>query len=204
MYNALKKTILGICGFGFLCTLILLVVFRGNMDVYRANVFSVSNAILLIPGLCLIALIVLINRKHGDMVEAFLKKNTVILLVITLVLLLAVRLIISYEGYFSPGWDAKVILDTTTSIVKGTEIANYDYYSRFPNNILIVWLFSGIGKIAALCGIDTIGYALLAFQSMVCTAGVLLVFLITKGLSNSIKTAWLAYAIAYIIVGLSP
>ena len=204
MYNAIKKTILLASSIGFIATLIILVIFRENMDVFAANTFTIPNAALLVFGLCILIPLFLINRKHGEAIERFLSKNTLIMLLISLALLLGFRLLVSTEGYFTPGWDAGTVLNTTISLIRGTDITNPEYYSRFPNNLLIIWLYSFIGKAAVLIGIDAIGCVLLAFQSVICIISILLVFIITRDMSGSIKTAWFAYSLAYLFVGLSP
>lgn len=204
MYNAIKKLILISCSVGFILTLVILVIFRGNMNVYKANVFSISNALLLVFGLIILALTLFINLKFGNKIESLLRKNTVLLLSISLFLLLAVRLCICYFGYFTPGWDAGTILKTTESLVRGTDVADPDYYSMFPNNLLIVWIYTIISKIAVHLGIGNIGLSLLAFQSVICVTSVLMVFLITKDMTGSLKTAWFAYLTAFILIGLSP
>lgn len=204
MYNAIKKSILISCSVGFILTLVILVIFRGNMNVYKANVFSISNALLLVFGLIILALTLFINLKFGNKIEGFLRKYTGILLSVSLLLLLVARLCICYFGYFTPGWDAGTILKTTISLVKGTDVADSDYYSMFPNNLLIVWIYTIIGKIAVHFGIGNIGLALLAFQSVICVTSVLMVFLITKDMTGSLKAAWFAYMTAFILIGMSP
>ncbi len=204
MYNAIKKTILIATSTGLIITLLILVIFREYMYVFAANTFTIPNIVLLILGLCILIPFFFIDRNRGKEIEKFLNKYTVIILSVSLALLLGVRLLVSVEGYFTPGWDAGTILGTTTSLVRGTDIISPEYYSRFPNNLLMIWIYSQIGKLAVLFRINTIGYVLLAFQSVICVSSLLLVFLITRDMTGSIKPAWFAYSLSYLFVGLSP
>ena len=206
MYNTIKKGILITFSIGILITLVILVFFREKMNIYDANTFTVPNPALLFIGLCLLIPPLLINLKHGERIERFLKSNTSVILLISSVLLLGIRLLVSIEGYFTPGWDAGTILNTTTSLVRKIEIDSLttEYYSMFPNNMLITWVYTLIGKIAIIFNNDAIGYALLVFQSLICVLCLLLIFLISRDITGSIKMAWFAYTVAYLFVGLSP
>lgn len=92
--------------------------------------------------------------KFSNKLENIFKKygNVVILLGTSSLLLL--QICICYNIFFITDWDVQYILDNAFKIANGfyNEIDN-NYYSIYPNNILITWFFSLIFKFSFSIGI---------------------------------------------------
>jgi len=186
-------------------TLILLLSFYDIAHAYCYRQFLMQDGGLLIIGGCLLIFLYVCNRGYGEKIEAFLEHHHRLLLSITLAALLIWQLYASFGGYFSTGWDARVIRETVFHEVRGNyEEINHLYFSRYQNNALLVWLYKQI-----VTAVDrTIGigleYSMVAFQCLLDVITVYLTYRIALDLFHSYRAAWLTYFIAYIFVGLSP
>ena len=114
-------------------------------------------------------------------------------------ILAVVQFYIIKDYYLYTGWDAIRIWEA----VEGN--ANAKYFSMYPNNLFLVWLYRTIIKIATGIGFWE-GYSfliLIAFQCIVCQFSGVILYLSAKELSGE-TAAVTVYVLYELIVGLSP
>ena len=197
MNKALKSFIFILFEVLFLWTNILLIT--------SENGFLLSNAVYLAIGIAGMALLFLLNARFGAPIERFLQGRSRLLLAGSLLLLLAWQLYAGFGGYFGTGWDPYTIRNTVFLELRGQydRIASW-YFSRYPNNILLVWGYTLIGRFEQLFGLISIEYPLVVFQCVLEVLALWVLYRVVYDLSGSRRMAWLAYGIAWIFVGVSP
>lgn len=112
-----------------------------------------------------------------------------------------------YNYYFYTGWDVSSIIEATKGITHGEDVSwLYGYFSRYPNNLMLVWIFSVIEKFMHLFGVHEYEYfALLCFQCFLNTlTGFLLIKILEKIFINNKEFVALAYIIYALMIGMSP
>lgn len=105
---------------------------------------------------------------------------------------------------FSAGWDSGVIMKNASYISSGQrELLSNEYYSWYPNNILLTSIFAILMKISAYLGINTGYYLILIYQCIIyALTGYLVYACVNMLLSRNYGlTAWCIYVL---LVGLSP
>lgn len=189
----------------FIWTVFLILGLQTVEKVSASKEFPLENAGYLILGVVGVVAIYYLNKRFGHKIEAFLRKHTRVLLLISIGFLLFWQLYTCYGGYFISGWDAGIIQDTTLSeFYKAYDKINSGYFSWFPNNILIVWVFAKVTEFANFCGLEHLEYAPVIFQCILDALTVWLVYLVTYGFTDNYRISWLTYVIAYLFAGMSP
>lgn len=76
-----------------------------------------------------------------------------------------IQILVIYNYYFYTGWDASIVVGTALNIANGgtPTAADLAYFSRYPNNLFLVFLFSYLIRIGGY-------YSLIIFQ---CLLGVI-------------------------------
>jgi len=119
---------------------------------------------------------------------------------------LLIQIVMVRSYYFYTDWDVETIVECAMASVTDADISRHEnYFSMYPNNLVLVTLFGSIARIAYLLGLAEHAYfALLAFQCVICWAtGMLMCMLIHRLLQNDAVTA-LAWIVYQLLVGLSP
>lgn len=205
MKKVLRTIIYDLYGLIFIGTVFLMLGRQYVANVFTGKEFVLENAGFLILSLLIIVLVLFINNKYGNKLEEFFAKNSTILLLVSLGFLLFWQLYTCYGGYFYSGWDARVIFQTVLTEVAGDySHLNTEYFSWFPNNLLIIWLFTAVTRLATACGFHNAEFAPVIFQCILDIFTVWLVYRITYGFTGSHRMAWAAYAVTYLFVGISP
>ena len=175
------------------------------LKVVNAKEYILGNAGLLGIGLGGFLLLCWVNRRYGERTEAFLQKHARALLLISLAVLLLWQIYSCYGGYFLTGWDAKRIRTTVGYQLRGKYAKlDQDYFSWFPNNRLLVWIFTSVARIATALGYENWQFSLTAFQCVLDVCAIWLVYRVTLDFAKSQRVAFLAYLTAYLFVGVSP
>lgn len=189
----------------FIGTVFLMLGYQTVARVNTSKDFPIENAGFLIIGLIIIVLLFFINDKLGNKIDQFLKKYSRILLPVTLGFLLFWQLYTSYGGYFYSGWDAGGIRKTVIAELNGNyQDIDIVYYSCYPNNLLIIWLFMILTRFALTCGLQHPEFAPVIFQCFLDVLTMFLIYRITFDLSKSRRLTWLTYLTAYLFIGISP
>lgn len=189
----------------FVSTVFLMLAKQRVWNVFCSKDFRFENAGYLIMGLLICIIFYFLNRNFGERIEKFLRRWNKVLLASTLVLLLISQMYFSFGGYFESGWDPGVIHDTVSYEITH-EYQNIDssYFSRYPNNKLIVFILTSIARTVRFCGIKNWEYALVVFQLILAVATMFLVFRVSFAITKSYRFSWAAYSIACLFVCISP
>ena len=113
-----------------------------------------------------------------------------------------------YHYYFITGWDVNVILSNTFCIALGEdyETTYIHYFSLYPNNLFLLYLFSRIGILWAKLELSVYWlFEMILFVQCVlsfCT-GILVFFIARKLLLND-HQAFFCFLLYIFLVGLSP
>lgn len=189
----------------FLWTLFLIFGMQHVFDVTHAKNFPLENSGFFIIGVVGIVCLFRINYQYGKQIESFLQKKHRLILLISLIGLFAWQLYSSYGGYFLSEWDAGVIRETVR-IQYNRDYEHLDnvYFSMHPNNMILVWLFTGVVRLAAFVGYTNWKFSLVVFQCIIDVISIWLVYRVTIDLTKSQRVAFLTYTMAILLVGISP
>lgn len=188
-------------------SILIICVFFAYVDYARKETanFYVPNFILIIMGMCLLLLFyeaAKLVTKHSPS-----KSNNIIfkLLGFSLMFLL-IQVFSVYNYYFKTDWDVITIVDCAILVANDQPLDVYmDYLSMYPNNMLLVYLFSRITKIAFFLGLESQAYfILLIFQCCIYWITGLMIFHIITYLTSKYPLAFGGYFIYLLLVGLSP
>ncbi len=192
MYKSGKRYIfrLIIIFFGVILTIInILNLFLAEKISYACKInFLFNNIILFVLGMGIFVFIycVIIKIKY--------KKKSIIIASIGLFLL---EIFISYHIAFLPGWDVAQILGNAWKVAMHEKGLSNDYFSYYPNNLLLVGIFSVILRIG-----KSFAFLIAVQCFLYCLAGYLLFDLILE-YTKTVWLAWLGWGIYFILVGTS-
>ncbi|MCR4891949.1 MAG: hypothetical protein K5989_07220 [Lachnospiraceae bacterium] len=200
----------------FIISLIIcgLLLFANNVNYYCRRGFVSWNPLFCIAGLLFLSLLSLFCINKRQSLERFLSAHLKYVAAFILILLLAGQIFFTYSAFFFSDWDPAGVLSPAFHVANGhPENVSQDYFSSFPNNILLFWIYSGILKFMSIFGpIGEYGGAgvmpIVYIQCLLNTVTGYLVFRILRdifrksGYSSLISVASL---ILYsIFIGLSP
>jgi hypothetical protein len=186
-------------------TLLLMLGMPAIWHVAAAKPFPMENGGYLMIGLLIAGLLFFVNHRWGGGINAFLARYGRILLFLSMAAVLVFNLYAAYGGYFNTGWDAGIVRSTALlEFYKHYARLPNNYFSWFPNNQLIVWLFTGVLRIGKAFGMTHLEYALVVFQVIVGVLSLWLVYAVTLDLTKNHKIAWMAYLAALLLSGLTP
>lgn len=110
----------------------------------------------------------------------------------------------SYHYYFKTGWDAQTVEGTANLIAIGNyEEAQSRYFSFYPNNVFLTFLFSVVIKLGYAVGVTNYYFVTIVFQCLLFAGTGYLLYCCAEKLLNSIWAVgvWALYAL---FVGMSP
>lgn len=115
------------------------------------------------------------------------------------VLLLLLQIVVVRSYYFESDWDARALRRAAMAIADGRTLEKqYDYFSMYPNNLFLVWLFSLLARLRRSF------FVVVVFQCCICQiSGLLLLSVVLKRYEN-LRTGFMAYFLYVCLVGLSP
>lgn len=70
-----------------------------------------------------------------------------LLLLLTFLIMFILQVIVAKSTYFNPGWDVGGVIDNSINIVSSPEKFDYNYFMLYPNNLLLLLIFSNIYKL---------------------------------------------------------
>lgn len=188
--------------------LILLVLFLQNVESYASlKIFPAENIVLALFGSLMIAGILKakgIRRKKNRFRKY--SKHLQLLCMVS-VLLLILQLIISWNIYFRTGWDVNMIMTAAEQVASGkTENLNNVYFSRYPNNVMLVWLFSKLlqlGELIPGLAKENMWMLVIGFQCLLLTISGMFLFGSIHRLTNSTWYSWFGWGIFVLLQGTS-
>lgn len=188
--------------------MMLMVIFMVTCFSYLSSYITAQN--FLIPaGICLLIAIVFVILfcfiyKRSNIHDAKILKSSKTIIITSLVLLM-LQLFVCYSVFFLTSWDSEVLTVNAFNIAHN-KIGNLnnDYFSRFPNNLFLEYLFILAYKFADFIEMSTLktGTELIVIGQCVLNSMTgFLTFKIAEKISNSYKAAWCTWAFYFILVG---
>lgn len=110
------------------------------------------------------------------------------------------------QYYFFTDWDVEALLDLSYLLVHGGESESLiQYFSRYPNNLLLGWVFAQVRGLFAALGLERFEYGSLLILQCALNAltGALLVLLLRE-LGCSRSRLIFGYGVYVLLIGLSP
>jgi hypothetical protein len=189
----------------FACTFLWEVPFQNPLLRYALYTGAVPNTVLFLIGAGCLVILFLIGKKYRAPLEKFLEEKNRILLPVFLLVLLAVSLFFVYHGSFYPGWDAGIVYEQALNTAKGISSDFYTvYYSNYPNNALMTWIFAMLEKIWMVWRGHDSPFILAAFQSLLGILTGFLLFQTARRMKQSYLTSWAVLLVYGFFVQLSP
>lgn len=186
-----------------IAAMLILCLFLGGLDYFCKRGFPYHNGVYLIIGLLLTGMLIFVihfltkkdwfTRYAGRIIAA-----GSLLMGVTV-------LILSYHYYFRTGWDSSVLVRTANNIA-GNDTAPLDnwYYSIYPNNVLLTYLFSLIIRLCRFLGMEDYYFGLIVFQCILYAAGGYLIYRCADMLFDGKTYAVWVWILYIAMVGLSP
>lgn len=164
---------------------------------------TIPNVLLLPLGVCVVCAVCAAAGRLVNRIEAADRRH-----IFTFCSLgaLIVQMVMVYQYYFFTDWDVETIVECAMAAVTGKDINRHaNYFSMYPNNLVLVTLFSWIIRAAYALGLAEHAYfALLVFQCVICwITGVLLCMIVDCLLRDDAMTA-AAWVLYQLLIGLSP
>ncbi len=169
--------------------------------------FLIPNCVIFLVILFLFLLVSKFKIKEGHL-ETVLERHENACLLVSSILVLVVQFFITYSIIFRTSWDVEAVwygahwvaLGDATGLQEMSE-----YYSIYPNNLLLVFIFSRILKLNQMLGepISNGGLLLALIQCAVVTFTGAVMFKCVKRFVG-IRTRWGTYILYVLLVALSP
>lgn len=106
--------------------------------------------------------------------------------------------------YFSTDWDVEWVMTAAEAVAHGESMEEFEeYFSTYPNNLFLVWLYGAIIRIFQWININY-KMGILLFQCILSWITGLLLFDTTKQILKSRSAAWFAWIMYIILIGMSP
>lgn len=111
-----------------------------------------------------------------------------------------------YNYYFFTDWDVNELISFSDLLSHNQDISDYAwYFSRYPNNLFLAFVFSGIRILAHNIGLHAHEYfAILLVQCLLNSLTGYLLFCIVDQLFEEKHVSFLGYAIYICLIGISP
>ena len=191
----------------FLIITFLLLVMSPSLDYPGKKSFLAPNSILLFFDILVVVIIYMIWKVLGGRrlnIDLYGSK----LIITGTVILFFAQVYVSYNIYFLTGWDVGgYIIPAARDIASGMPLDAYnDYFSRYPNNIILVSFFSILFKLNTNFGIlDTdIGVmTLITFNCLISSLSGFLTYKTVEKLANK-RWAMMAWIVFVLLIGTSP
>lgn len=139
-------------------------------------------------------------------IESLKIRNKKYILLSVALCLFLVQIYSVYNYYFYTDWDVPQLINLSDAVAHGEDVSNFSgYFSRYPNNLFLAYIFSLIRKAVHLVGLHKHEYfALLCVQCFLSAlTGLLLISILDKLFNNDSITV-LGYILYIFLVGMSP
>ena len=208
MTNFINNTIKTIFAI-FLFFILVLIISAGNIEYYYKTEFLFSNiAFLSILTIFFIA-IYFIFRLFKNKIPSNFSLDCKKFITFFTCFLFFLQIYIFFNIYFLTGWDVIHIRELATAISDGDSVmkdTQSEYFSCYPNNLLITFIYAFIYKVNSLFGIFTEENFVLICIIINCAINSFACFLVYKTalLFTKEKFALFSYLLAVFSFGLSP
>lgn len=186
---------------------ILLCIFPESVDLGDRGYSGHANLAFIFCGVVLLTSLGLIYNRSAEKSHIHLPLvfKGQFSLVCSSVIMLVFLIITTHFYYFETGWDAGTVIWNAEFLADGriSELNN-DYYSIYPNNVLMTVLFSVIIKLGRLLPVGTDYYILVAFQCICMVVSSFVIYATAIALSFTERQAHFVRCIFILFAGLSP
>ena len=175
----------------------------------RRKTFLLENWQLLIVGAVLLVILSFLLIRFSDTGEdpVNIRKNTRLLVILSLILFLA-QLTVFYFGFFVTDWDAggKVLTNSIRLSNHAADQLDNMYYSHYPNNIFLTWVFAMIIRAGHWVGIESrmqVAYLLTVVQCVLNILTGMVLFRTIRMQTRSYAASWLGWIFYVLLLGTS-
>ena len=175
--------------------------FFSNLEYYCKVTTDLSAKAVLLSAVVLITIIAL---SQALLKKLEIKLNQKKLFLVILLIFFVFQIVLLKNVFFITGWDSNVIL-TDSYLLRDLKIEqlNHYYYSVYPNNIFLTYIFATIMKLEKFLGIveysHTI-FGLVVVQSVLCTITAYLLFHIIYHFKKSFMAAWFGFGMYVVLI----
>ena len=174
-------------------TLILLLFFD-NINYNTKVNFIFPNIYIFISSIFILILFIFYPLKFS--ID---KKKYYLWLLIIFVVCYVIELVIQKYCFFRTGWDVDVIIKNSDYFISTGKILNVDYFTRYPNNLFLLFIFILIKKTIPL------GMAgILIINSFLVSLSCLFTSLTIKNILNDYKVALMSYLVMIPLILFNP
>ena len=204
MISNMEKILKRLIAIFFLIVFVSIIInntFFSNLEYYCKVTTDLSAKAVLMAA---VVLIILVSLTHALFRKTVIHLNHEKLFLIVLFVFFVFQIILLKNTFFLTGWDSDIILRDSYFLrdLKIDQLNQY-YYSLYPNNILLTYIFATVMKAEKFIGIveypDTF-FALAIVQSILCTITAYLVFRIIYHLKKSFTTAWFGFVMYVVLI----
>lgn len=121
-------------------------------------------------------------------------------------MLILIQVYSVFNYYFCTDWDVPQLINLSDAVAHGIDVSGFsEYFSCYPNNLFLAYIFSVIRKVAHLVGLHEHEYfVILCVQCFLNTlTGLLLTYVLDK-LFNDDSITILGYILYIFLAGMSP
>ncbi len=203
--NVLEKSI-QIVSVILFAWIIFLLIFCENFVKYACKKeFIISNICILVFFIGLILLYRIKLRKRYILISNLKYRKIVN---ICTIIFWGIQIYICYNIFFVTGWDSgSYIVPAAQSLAGNSDLTIFhDYFAKYPNNLLMINIYSLILKLNSVAGVFADRYELMSIIICNCAISSLTCFLIFTIGSRMVKEkyAFIGYMISLILIGMSP
>ena len=188
--------------FGLMSLVLFICLFLYKTDYAYRKLFQLPNWLYVGMGLLVISLICFLVWLLRKKINQFRYHRLFMLLLSGLFCCLLVML--SYHYYFKTGWDSQmVVLSAEAAAKKDWAHVQNKYFSYYPNNAFLVFLFSVPIRIGMLFGIKNYYFCVILFQCVLFAGTGYLLYRCAQMLTDPAcgVAVWFLYVL---LIGLSP
>lgn len=201
MRTHIPRLINFILGILMLLIVVLCVCGTGAEYAYKKT-FELPNILYMTLGVVCFAIMGIVTYKLGALLEKCKYSNWIMLLLNGLFFLGLV--ILTYHYYFKTGWDAQYVEWAAKAIAeRNWEAVQNKYFSYYPNNVFLVFLFSSVARMGMLIGINNYYFCFIIFQCAIFATTGYLLYVSAKECLN-IRIALAVWGMYILLIGLSP
>lgn len=170
-------------------------------DVGYQHFMAKYNYLALAVGIIILITIYLVVKQIVKKVS----DNNILRLVYTIsTLLLILQLPLIYSYYYSAGHDLEMVINNSFSLANSGELKDIWYFSTYPNNIFIVFLYSNIIKFGYLLGINNIHFVIIIMLCMLSWIASILTYKVLDMLFKNNIYSLMGYFYYILLIGISP
>lgn len=189
----------------FMCVIVVLLLFCSkSVDYSYKRLFLTGNMQLLCCGI-FVGVGLVLGRKTCGRIYKVLEKNSQKAISRLTMLLILGQIYVCYNAYFYTGWDVAVLIQNAFSVAEGESLMSTLYFSSYPNNVLLLAVFSIIRKVDLYFGILDVREGIMGILCVQCFLSGLTGYLLFQIVQNFAGCwgAWCGWFCYLVLVGTS-